>query len=162
MFFILHTYCYEYTAERMYSWSHLCFYKPCPKVIKTLRPKTPKHRLLALKHKVSPLNLFIFKQVYLSTDLKEEQAASNKSEGTSLTAVGPAPNIKLIEPLPPRPEPLPPVVVAPPAAQPDQPTELPPLESNDTSAQDFYSWLTDKNEGNIAESENVLFKQQAI
>ncbi|KAI6183316.1 hypothetical protein M3Y97_00476400 [Aphelenchoides bicaudatus] len=140
MFFVLHTYCYEETAEKMYKWSHLCFYKPCAKIIKSHRPKTPKHRLLALKH-------------------KEDLVAGNATmDGVPL---GPAPNIKLIEPSP---APIPANVVSeslPPAAKESGSSELPPMEPNDANSQDFYKWLTDSNEGNMAHAENVLFQGNA-
>lgn len=89
---------------------------------------------------------------------QEELAAGHLS--TSDAAIGPAPQIKLIEPSP-APTPMLTPEPPPPVAQPSAPTELPPLESNDTSAQDFYKWLTDSNEGNMEHAENVLFRGNA-
>lgn len=86
---------------------------------------------------------------------------STTSNSTPIASLGPAPKIKLIEPseqsvsLPPQPA----ATIAAPSVPKNEPTDLAPVEPNDTSAQDFYKWLTDGNEGNIAHSENVLFNQ---
>jgi hypothetical protein len=84
--------------------------------------------------------------------LKEDLANGLASD----IPVGPAPQIKLIEASP---APMPAVVEPPPPVEkPTAPAELPPVEAADTSPQDFYKWLTDSNEGNMAHAENVLFR----
>lgn len=75
----------------------------------------------------------------------------------NIAAIPTAPQIKFIEPSQPASKPVVPIEQSIPVAQGNAPTELPPLEANDTSAQDFYSWLTDPNEGN---AENVLFRKE--
>lgn len=82
---------------------------------------------------------------------------STASESAPIASLGPTAKIRLIESAPPQPA----EKITPPSVAENQTehAELPPVESNDTSAQDFYKWLTDGNEGNIAHSQNVLFNQ---
>ncbi|CAD5225183.1 unnamed protein product [Bursaphelenchus okinawaensis] len=139
MIFVLHTYCYEKSCRRLFETTGFTFYKPCP-----TKKGDPNH----------------VEQVIEKVDLRKKNALTDPLPPKKKEEEPPPVPVEAAGVLIPPSElaPLPlgaPTVPQVPVSNVAGPSDL---ATNPTSSQEFYNWLTDKN--NVpGQAENVLFKK---